>query len=182
MAAVAQENVRDNDLTSAVTVVCADMREIQPESVGAPVDIVVSNPPYRRGRSGRVNPDMQRALARHEIAITLPDVIRASRRLLKTGGRLIMIYTAIRSAELLCQMRAERIEPKRLRSIHSSERHDASLVLVEGIREGGPGLAIAPPLIDLRWRRFLHAGSAGHVPRLNATLTSSGNQAKKENS
>ena len=86
MAAVAQENIRDNNLTSAVTVVCADMREIQFESVGAPVDIVVSNPPYRRSRSGRVNPNMQRALARHEIAITLSDVIRVSRRLLRPGA------------------------------------------------------------------------------------------------
>ena len=161
MAAVAQENVRDNNLTSAVTVVCADMRNVRPASVGAPVDIVVSNPPYRRGRSGRVNPDMQRALARHEIAVTLPDVIRVSRRLLKTGGRLIMIYTAVRSAELLCQMRAERIEPKRLRSIHSSDRHDASLVLVEGIREGRPGLAIAPPLT-------VYAGDGSYTPDVQA--------------
>jgi len=161
MAAVAQENVRDNNLTSAVTVVCADMRNVRPASVGAPVDIVVSNPPYRSGRSGRVNPDMQRALARHEIAVTLPDVIRASRRLLKTGGRLIMIYTAVRSAELLCQMRAERIEPKRLRSIHSSERHAASLVLVEGIREGGPGLTIAPPLM-------IYAGDGSYTPEVQA--------------
>jgi tRNA1Val (adenine37-N6)-methyltransferase len=161
MAAVAQENVRDNNLTSAVTVVCADMRNVRPASVGAPVDIVVSNPPYRSGRSGRVNPDMQRALARHEIAVTLPDVIRASRRLLKTGGRLIMIYTAVRSAELLCQMRAERIEPKRLRSIHSSEQHDASLVLVEGTREGGPGLAIAPPLM-------IYAGEGSYTPEVQA--------------
>jgi len=161
MAAVAQENMRANNLTAAVTVVCADMRDVQPESVGAPVDIVVSNPPYRRSRSGRVNPDMQRALARHEIAITLADVIRVSRRLLKTGGRLNMIYTAVRSAELLCQMRAERIEPKRLRSIHSSERHAASLVLVEGIREGGPGLTIAPPLM-------IYAGDGSYTPEVQA--------------
>ena len=90
-----------------------------------------------------------------------------------------MIYAAVRSAELLCQMRAERIEPKRLCSIHSSERHDARLVLVEGIREGGSRTDDCPALDDLRWRRFLHAGSAGHVSRLNATLTSSGNRAKK---
>jgi tRNA1Val (adenine37-N6)-methyltransferase len=161
LAAVAQENIRDNHLTAAVTVVCADMRDVRPASVGAPVDIVVSNPPYRRSRSGRVNPDRQRALARHEIAVTLPDVIHASRRLLKTGGRLIMIYTAVRSAELLCQMRVERIEPKRLRSIHSSDRHDASLVLVEGIREGGPGLAIAPPLM-------IYAGEGSYTPEVQA--------------
>ena len=86
LAAVAEENIRENHLASTVTIVCADMRAVAPESIGAPVDIVVSNPPYRRGRSGRINPDEQRALARHEIAVTLPDLTRISRRLLRNRG------------------------------------------------------------------------------------------------
>jgi tRNA1Val (adenine37-N6)-methyltransferase len=147
LAAVAEENVRENDMASRVTIVCADMRDIRPERVGGPADRVVSNPPYRRGRSGRVNPDRQRALARHEIAVQLPEVVRAARTLLKTGGRFTLIYAAGRVAELLAHMRAERIEPKRLRSIHSSDGEDARLVLVEGVRDGRPGMAVSPPLI-----------------------------------
>lgn len=147
LADVAEENVRENDMASRVTIVCADMRDIRPERVGGPADRVVSNPPYRRGRSGRVNPDRQRALARHEIAVHLPEVVRAARTLLKTGGRFTMIYAAGRVAELLSHMRAERIEPKRLRSIHSSEEQDARLVLVEGTRDGRPGMVVSPPLI-----------------------------------
>ena len=145
--ALAEENVRENDMASRVKVVCADMRDIRPERVGGPVDMVVSNPPYRRGRSGRVNPDRQRALARHEIAITLPEVVRAAGKLLKTGGRFTVIYAAGRIAELLSHMRAERIEPKRLRNIHSSDGQDARLVLVEGVRDGGPGMVVSPSLI-----------------------------------
>lgn len=147
LAAVAEENIRDNDMASQVTVLCADMRDIRPERVGGPVDMVVSNPPYRRGRSGRVNPNLQRALARHEIAITLAEVVRAAGRLLKTGGRFTMIYASGRIAELLSHMREERIEPKRLRSIHSSSGQDARLALVEGTRGGGPGMVVSPPLI-----------------------------------
>ncbi len=147
LSALAQENVRENDLAARVTVVCADMRDLHPARVGGPVDRVVSNPPYRPGGSGRVNPDPQRALARHEIAVRLPEVVRAAARLLKTGGRFTTIYTAGRTAELLSHMRAERIEPKRLRGIHSAQDQDARLVLVEGIRAGGPGMVIVPPLI-----------------------------------
>ena len=147
LSALAEENVRENDMASRVKVVCADMRDIRPERVGGPVDMVVSNPPYRRGRSGRVNPDRQRALARHEIAITLPEVVRAARKLLKTGGRFTVIYAAGRIAELISHMRAERIEPKRLRNIHSSDGQDARLVLVEGVRDGGPGMVVSPALI-----------------------------------
>lgn len=147
LSALAQENVRENDLAARVTVVCADMRELPPARVGGPVDRVVSNPPYRPRGAGRLNPDPQRALARHEIAVRLPEVVRAAARLLKTGGRFTTIYTAGRTAELLSHMRAERIEPKRLRGIHSAQGQDARLVLVEGIRAGGPGMVISPPLI-----------------------------------
>jgi tRNA1(Val) A37 N6-methylase TrmN6 len=43
-------------------------------------------------------------------------------------------------------MRSERIEPKWLRSIHSDRKSNARLVLVEGVKNGGPGVALAPPL------------------------------------
>lgn len=147
LAAVAEENVRENGMAPRVTVLCADLRRIRLDRIGPPVDMVVANPPYRSGRSGRVNPEPQRALARHEIAVTLPDVVRAGRRLLKTGGRFIVVYAAQRMAELISCMRAERIEPKRLRSIHSSQGQEAHLVLVEGRRGGKTGIAVGPPLV-----------------------------------
>lgn len=146
LAALAVENVSANGMQAQVGILAADLRDIGAEAFGGPVDWIVSNPPYRRERSGRVNPDDQRALARHEIAMTLADLVAAARRMLKTGGRLVVIYAAERIAELLVQMRSERIEPKWLRGIHSDRKSNARLVLVEGVKNGGPGVALAPPL------------------------------------
>lgn len=147
LAALAAENVRSNRMEPRVSILNADLRDIGADAFGGPVDWIVSNPPYRRGRSGRVNPDAQRALARHEIAMTLSDLVAAARRLLKTGGRLVVIYTAERIADLLFCMRSEHIEPKCLRSIHSGRQSNARLILVEGIKNGGPGVVLPPPLI-----------------------------------
>lgn len=147
LAALATENVCANGMESRVTVMGADLRDITAGTFGGPVDWVVSNPPYRRRRSGRVNPNTERALARHEIAMTLPDLVGAARRVLKTGGRLVVIYAAERTAELLSQMRLEHIEPKFIRSIHSDRRSNARLILVEGVKDGGPDVVLPPPLI-----------------------------------
>lgn len=147
LAALAVENVRANGMESRVTILGADLREIGTGAFGGPVDWVVSNPPYRRNRSGRINPNTQRALARHEIAMTLADLVGSARRLLKTGGRLAAIYSAERVAELAFQMRSEHIEPKSLRSIHSDRQSNARLILVEGIKNGRPGAVVPPPLI-----------------------------------
>ncbi len=147
LAALAAENVRANGMQPRVSILAADLRDIGAEAFGGPVDWIVSNPPYRRERSGRINPNAQRAVARHEIAMTLSDLVAAARRMLKTGGRLVVIYAAERIADLLFQMRSERIEPKWLRSIHSDRKSNARLILVEGVKNGGPGAALAPPLI-----------------------------------
>jgi len=147
LADLAAENVRANAMETQVSILNADLRDIPADIFGGPVDWVVSNPPYRRGRSGRVNPNAQRALARHEIAMTLPDLVAAARRLLKTGGRFVAIYAAERIGDLIFHMRSEHIEPKRLQGIHPDRQSDARLILVEGVKNGRPGAALAPPLI-----------------------------------
>jgi tRNA1Val (adenine37-N6)-methyltransferase len=140
-------NVSSNHMQDRITMLCQDMKELKPYSIDGPVDLVVCNPPYRKSNSGRLNPDQQRAVARHEIKTTLPDVILAARRMLRTAGKLVMIYAAERTAELITQMNTNGIEPKLLRSIHSSQGTAAKLVLVEGTQGGRSGTNIAPPLI-----------------------------------
>jgi tRNA1Val (adenine37-N6)-methyltransferase len=147
LAGLAADNVRANHMADRIRILQADIRAITPDMTAGPVDVVCSNPPYRRGRSGRLNPDGQRAVARHEIAITLPGLLHTSRRLLKTGGRFVTIHPAERAAELIGQMRSMHLEPKRLRPVHSTAQTDARRVLVEGLAGGRPGLTIAAPLI-----------------------------------
>ena len=144
---LAISNVKNNHLQDRIAVLGADMRVMKPDMIAGPADLVVCNPPYRRPGSGRINPDNQRAVARHELKADLRDVIVASRRILKTAGRFVTIYTAERTADILCQMRTDGIEPKCLRTIHGDPGSEAKLILVEGIKGGNPGLKIAPPLI-----------------------------------
>jgi len=144
---LAISNVKNNSLQDCITVLGADMKTMKPDMTAGPVDLVVCNPPYRRPGAGRINPDNQRAVARHELKANLQDVIVTARRMLKTAGRFVTIYTAERTADILCQMRIDSIEPKYFRTIHSNPGSEAKLILVEGIKGGNPGLKIAPPLI-----------------------------------
>ena len=140
-------NVRENRMQERITILCKDMQALKADMIAGLVDLVVCNPPYRKSNSGRRNPDHQRAVARHEIKASLFDVILTAQRLLRVAGRFVVIYTAERTAELLTQMRADRIEPKMLRCIHSDRHSEAKLVLVEGVKGGRPGIRIEPPLI-----------------------------------
>lgn len=150
LAALAMTNVRENRMEDRISVLCMDMKELKRSSIAEPVRLVVSNPPYRKAESGRINPDQERAVARHEIKATLFDVLDTARRMLDISGRFAGIYPAQRTADILTQMRSSGIEPKSVRMIHSSPNTEAVLILVQGIRGGRPGTKIAAPLVIYR--------------------------------
>ena len=147
LAAIAEKNVAANGLQHRIAIINTDARSFAQDRLGGPVEWVVSNPPYRSADSGRINPNCQRALARHEIHLTLKELLSATRRILKTGGRFATIYPVDRTVDLFYEMRAAGIEPKWMQSIHSRAGEKAKLVLVQGSMQGKPGMKVAPPLI-----------------------------------
>lgn len=161
LASIAGANVRENGLAGRVAVLRQDMRFLDPALIPQPVHWVVSNPPYGRVDAGRINPDASRAMARHEIAVTLADVVAAARRLLPISGRLAIIYPAERLAELLDCMGAAGITPKRLRMVHATAGSDARRVLVTGVRGGRSGMQVAPAL-------YLHGPDGDYTPEVAA--------------
>ena len=147
LAELAVSNVNANRMQNRITVLQQDMHDLKPDMIGGPVDVVTCNPPYRKTDSGRINPDAQRAIARHELKVSLAAVLQTARRMLRTGGRFVTVYTADRIVELLSQMRLAGIEPKFMRSIHSELDTEAKLILVGGTKGARPGTRIGPPLI-----------------------------------
>jgi len=146
LAGLADSNVHQNQLQDHIQVLCTDMKSVTQKMTSGPFDLIVSNPPYYRPGSGRINPDAQRAVARHEIKASLADVLQTTRRMLRTAGRFVIIFTAERTTDILSQMRNEQIEPKMLRMIYSNRNTDARLILIEGIKNGRSGLKVVPPL------------------------------------
>ena len=147
LAQIARSNVIDNGMQDRIRILEMDMTQLDPLRIGGPVQRVVSNPPYRRAASGRLNPNPQRAVARHEIRVTSAQVIESAARMLTNGGHLHLIHTAERLPEIFTQMQTSGIEPKHLRGIQSRRTADAKRVLIRALKGGRPGIQIAPPLV-----------------------------------
>lgn len=142
----ARRNVLLNKLEKQIDIIHGDLRELRQTHGAQSCDVVITNPPYRRPENGRISSGADRACARHELHGSLNDFLEVSRYLLKNSGRFYTIYLAERLPELLSKMSAKKIEPKRLRCIHPRRGNNANLVLIEGRRNGRPGLTIEPPL------------------------------------
>lgn len=147
LAALARKNVTDNGFQSRITIVEGDFQQVQSYNMGAPMDLVISNPPYRKLKSGRINPQNQCALARHEIATSLDGLIKAMRRFLYTGGSGWLVYPVERLAELMIGMQSHHMEPKYLRMIHSNRDSEAMRCLLKVVKAARPGLRVDAPLV-----------------------------------
>ncbi len=145
LAALARANIADNPFSDRVTIIEDDLRRLNRAAVGT-VHLVLANPPYHPTGTGRLNPDDEKAAARHEILGNLTDFIAAGRRLLNLGGRFAAIYPAERGVGLIYGLRQAGLEPKRLRLVHPYPAAVAGQALVEAVRGAGPGLRVEAPL------------------------------------
>jgi tRNA1Val (adenine37-N6)-methyltransferase len=157
LADLARRNAVLNRCSSRFRVWEEDLGRLDQRAKRESFDLVLTNPPYRRVGSGRVNPHTEKAVARHEIRATLEEVLRSAHYLLKDKGRLAMIYPAPRVADLMRGLNKYRLEPKRVQFVHSREGDEARLVLVEALKEGHAQVKILPPF-------FLYDSSGKYRP------------------
>jgi len=140
-----RENIRKNDLENVISV-RRDIRRLYQSIHPGGFDVMVTNPPYVKSGTGRSSPDRGRKAARQDLLGRIEFWLDLQ-KFLKQGGRYHIIFPAARLAELLLLMRGRGLEPKRLRSVHPRADKPASLVLVEAVKDGGPGLTVLPPLV-----------------------------------
>ncbi len=146
LAALAQKNVDFNKLAHRIKIVEGDARKIKNIFPSNSFDVVIFNPPYRKLSSGRINLQLEKAIARHEIKGSLKNFIKAARYLLKPEGKVFTIYPAKRLVELITLFRKNSIEPKRMKPVYSDNLSAAEFILVEGRKGMGEELKIEQPL------------------------------------
>ncbi|MCF0229443.1 MAG: tRNA1(Val) (adenine(37)-N6)-methyltransferase [Parasporobacterium sp.] len=144
---MACRSVMLNDLQEDIEVVLGDIKEASALMGKGKFDVVTSNPPYMKHAKGLTNPDQSKAISRHELMCTFDDVAREAAALLKSGGRFYLVHRPERLAELICTLKEYRLEPKRIRLVHSFADTEATMVLIEAARGGKPFMKVEKPLI-----------------------------------
>lgn len=147
LASLAKENVQANGLEDRIQIFYGDMRDLTQQETSGAVDLMVCNPPFYPAPSGRINQNTQKAVARHEIGIELPELLGVVKSILKKGGRFYLIYPAGHLVRLLALLRKFNLEPKTIRMVHSMVDRSAKLTLVCAKAGANPGLTVKAPMI-----------------------------------
>ncbi|WP_161629965.1 tRNA1(Val) (adenine(37)-N6)-methyltransferase [Desulfogranum mediterraneum] len=146
LAGLARGNGQDNGFAERYRVIQGDAREVdrylEPESF----ELVVCNPPYRKGQTGRLNGSAEATIARHEAQGKIAEFVRAAAFGVQNRGRVLFVYPAARLGVLIQTMENQGLRVKRLQVVYSYPGvAAASLVLVEALKNGGEQCELLPP-------------------------------------
>lgn len=131
---------------SNIIPICADLRKLWENAPLGQLDLVTCNPPYKAVNTGFKSAITAQKIARHEIMCNIDDVCRCAERLLKFGGRLCICNRPERLADVICAMRNNNIEPKRIRFVSKNPESAPWLFLIEGKKGSKPFMQIEPQL------------------------------------
>ncbi len=139
----ARENLRLNDRKDSVNLICADILKLEKIEH---FDQIISNPPFRKLHSGRINPHPEKAVARHEIKITLRELFNAAGSFLKQKGTFTLIHLYDRKEEMDETVRFSEFSLKRQRRVDSSEGFP-HMILREYIKGRSGEVSTHSPLV-----------------------------------
>jgi tRNA1(Val) A37 N6-methylase TrmN6 len=138
LAALARGNATDNAIAAEIIVldVTSEAGAFAAAGLGPDsVDVVLMNPPFNDSARHRASPDVARASAHVASAATLESWIHASRRILKSGGALSLIWRADGLGDVLAAL-DRGFGSLRILPVHGDPREPAIRVLVGAVKGG----------------------------------------------
>lgn len=145
---MACKSVDLNSLSDRISIINDDINRFAMSCESDSFDVITCNPPFFKVSSGsKFNDSSYKIIARHEVCLNLEQLFSISRKLLKNGGVVAVVHRPDRLVDIITTMRSNNIEPKRIRFVYPKVGRECNMVLVEGAKNGRPGLKILPPLI-----------------------------------
>ncbi len=136
-----QKGIELSSLEGKLIVLNKDLKDLKEDIEAGAFDLITVNPPYFPLGSGYDCEDEPHRMIRSEVCCTLEDIVVQSARLLRSGGRMCMCHRPERLTDIIYSMRANKIEPKRLRFVAKNENTAPWLVLIEGKKDAKPSLS-----------------------------------------
>lgn len=144
---LAVESVKMNDLENQIEIVNQDINEYYKFDKTDSYDIITCNPPFFKYiETSNINKNDYKTIARHEVKLNLDNIFNIAKKLLKNNGVIAIVHRPERLVEILESMKKNNIEPKKVRFVYPKKNTEANILLIEGKKNGNPGLKILPPL------------------------------------
>ena len=141
-------SINENKMNNQIELVLGNVRKVNEFFNSESFDIITCNPPYFKYKdSSLINNNKTKSIARHEVEVTLEEIIKNGKYLLKNGGTLALVHRPERMMEIFELLKKYDFEPKKIQFVYPKNGKDANVLLIEAVKNGNSGLKILHPLI-----------------------------------
>ncbi len=147
VADMAKRSVELNNLENKIEIINDNIKNINKYIENNNVDVIVTNPPYKKTETGKTNLSKNKLISRHEIECNLEDIIKISYKLLKTKGEFYVVHRSERLSEIIYELKKNKLEPKEIRFVYSSLEKESKMVLIKAVKDGNEFIKVDKPLI-----------------------------------
>lgn len=145
---LAEKTIKLNKLEDRIEIINYDVKKLKDIYETDTFDLITCNPPYFKiSDKKQINDAEEKAVARHELALTLDDIFKCAKKILKNNGKIALVHRTDRLIDIISTMRKNNIEPKRLQFVYPFKSSLSNLVLIEGAKNGRPGLKVDENII-----------------------------------
>lgn len=140
-----KESIEYNKLSDRINFVLSDVKDVKNYFPGNNINIIVCNPPYfKKNNTSFINDDKTKAIARHELLVSLDEIIEISSKILQKDGELYLVHRSERLDEIINSCFKYNIKVKKVQLISTKDGKEPTLVLVKCVKGSNPGIKISP--------------------------------------
>ncbi len=143
---MAKRSISLNKLENKFKIINSNVKDIDKILECNYFDVVVTNPPYKKMQTGKINGNERKLISRHEVKAELDDFIKISSKMLKSKGEFYMVHRPDRMVDIIESLRKHKLEPKELRFVHPNKDKEPNMILIKAVKNAKPFLKIMKPL------------------------------------
>ena len=132
-----------NGFEKKIRIENCDVKEIKEGNL---YDVVISNPPYMKSDGKKVNEEETKTISRHEVYLTLEELIIQAKRLLKPKGEFYMVHQTTRLPEIIILLDKYGFSPEKIRFTYHKKNKKSNLVLIKALKGKKTVLEVDEPL------------------------------------
>ena len=151
---LAIKSIVENNLSNIEMLNC-NAKDLKNYFPGNNFDIITCNPPFFKvNETSLINEERKKAIARHELTITLEEIFDIVKGLLKDKGAFYLVHRPSRLEEIINLATTHNLHVKKMIFIYSNWKKEAIMVLFKMVKNSSPGVKIKSVKIDRETKTY----------------------------
>jgi len=150
---LAVKSIMYNKLESKIKMLNINAKDTNNYFPGNNFDIITCNPPFFKVENNSLI-NKEKAMARHEISITLEEIIQVSSTLLKDNGKFYLVHRPERLEDIITLANKYNLHVKEIEFIYTKLTDYAIMVLLKFVKNANIGVKIKSKIINRETKTY----------------------------